>query len=214
TASIHYDKGSLAGLLLDILIRDASDNARSLDDVMRAMYERAYLAGRGFTEDEWWEEVRAAAGGRAFEDFHDRYVDGREPYPWGEVLPLAGLVLDERTERVARIGITTTGSDAGVEVVGVAPGGAGAAAGVLEGDLLRRIGGILVEDNGFGEAFRQRFGDRPAGATYEIVVDRGGTELTLEGTLSFADVTVTELREDPAAGEKARRIRLGILRGG
>lgn len=214
TASIHYDKGSLAGLLLDILIRDASDNARSLDDVMRAMYERAYLAGRGFTEDEWWEEVRAAAGGRAFDDFHDRYVDGREPYPWGEVLPLAGLVLDERTERVARIGITTTGSDAGVEVVGVAPGGAGAAAGVLEGDLLRRIGGILVEDNGFGEAFRQRFGDRPAGATYEIVVDRGGTELTLEGTLAFADVTVTELREDPAAGEKARRIRLGILRGG
>jgi predicted metalloprotease with PDZ domain len=29
TSHIYYDKGSLAGLLLDILIRDASDNRRS-----------------------------------------------------------------------------------------------------------------------------------------------------------------------------------------
>jgi predicted metalloprotease with PDZ domain len=35
TEYIYYPKGSLAGFLLDILIRDASDNRHSLDDVIR-----------------------------------------------------------------------------------------------------------------------------------------------------------------------------------
>src|SRR6185437_1806334 len=45
---IYYPKGSLAGLLLDIQIRDASDNARSLDDVMRQLYQNTFKKGRGF----------------------------------------------------------------------------------------------------------------------------------------------------------------------
>ena len=35
--------------MLDVLIRDASDNRRSLDDVMRELYRSAYKKGRGFT---------------------------------------------------------------------------------------------------------------------------------------------------------------------
>ena len=54
---------STAGLLLDILIRDASDNRRSLDDVLRGLYQSTYKKGRGFTTAEWWTAVSAAAGG-------------------------------------------------------------------------------------------------------------------------------------------------------
>ena len=50
---IYYQKGSLAGLLLDIMIRDASDNKHSLDTVMRELYTAAYKAGRGFTSDDF-----------------------------------------------------------------------------------------------------------------------------------------------------------------
>ena len=32
-------RAALAGFLLDILIRDASDNQHSLDDVMRGLYQ-------------------------------------------------------------------------------------------------------------------------------------------------------------------------------
>src|SRR5204862_10625 len=49
TEYIYYPKGSLAGLLIDIMIRDGSDNHSSLDDVMRTLYNSAYKAGRGFT---------------------------------------------------------------------------------------------------------------------------------------------------------------------
>jgi predicted metalloprotease with PDZ domain len=213
TSSIYYPKGSLAGLLLDVLIRDASDNARSLDDVLRAVYERTYLEGHGFTEEQWWTAVREAAGGRAFDDFHDAYVDGRAPYPWPELLPLAGLRLRTDTEQLPRIGITSSDSQEGTRIIEVAPGSAAAAAGVLPDDLLVSVGDIQVEDVGFGQEFRVRFAGRPAGSTYPMVVERAGERVTLTAELQFVEVTSARLEEDPAAGEKARRIRSGILGG-
>ena len=212
TATIYYDKGSLAGFMLDVLIRDASDNARSLDDVMRRMYQTAYLEGEGFTEEEWWAAVRQAAGGRDFQDFHDRFVDGREPYPWDEILPLAGLTLDVQVASVPRIGITTQGSEDGVLVVDVVPGSAAGAAGVQPNDILVRVAGIPAEDNSFGEVFRNRFEGQAPGTPYEIVVHRDGQELTLSASLQFAEVTTSQLMEDPSASAKAVRIRNGILR--
>jgi predicted metalloprotease with PDZ domain len=49
TEYIYYPKGSLAGLLLDIMIRDASQIAKSFDDVMRSLYQSSYNRGLGFT---------------------------------------------------------------------------------------------------------------------------------------------------------------------
>src|SRR4051812_48023919 len=66
---IYYPKGSLAGLLLDVMIRDASNNRRSLDDVMRELYTSNYKNDRGFTSDEWWSAVTRAANGKSFRDF-------------------------------------------------------------------------------------------------------------------------------------------------
>ena len=103
---IYYPKGSLAGLLLDIQIRDASDNARSLDDVMRQLYQNTFKKGRGFTAADFWPEVSRAAGGRPFEDFLARYVDGRESYPFDRILPLAGMRVALDTLREPRLGST------------------------------------------------------------------------------------------------------------
>jgi predicted metalloprotease with PDZ domain len=213
TSSIYYDKGSLAGLMLDILIRDASDNRRSLDDVMKTMYEDAYLAGRGFTEDEWWTAVRDAAGGRSFRDFHDRYVDGRDPYPWEEILPLAGLRLEEDFERVPRMGVTTNASAEGVVVVDVLPDGSAGQAGVQSGDRLISVGEVEVEDNTFGALFRGLYANSRSGTGYDIVVERGGRRLTLPAQLEFQDVANPRMVEISDASEKAVRIRNGLLTG-
>jgi predicted metalloprotease with PDZ domain len=213
TAMIYYPKGSLAGLMLDILIRDASDNARSLDDVMKTVYEGSYGRDRGFTEEQWWAAVQSAAGGRTFQDFHDAYIDGREPYPWEEILPLAGLRLRVDVARVPRIGITTTGSAEGVRVAAVVPGGAGQAAGVRAGDLLVSVAGVDVANTDFGAVFRANFANAPAGTRYDIVAEREGQRLTLGAELRFEDVRSTAIDEDAAAPEKAVRIRNGLLTG-
>src|SRR4029079_7140994 len=65
TGYLYYPKGALAGLTLDIMIRDASDNKKSLDDVMRSVYTTTYKLGRGFTGQDWWGAVSAAAGGKS-----------------------------------------------------------------------------------------------------------------------------------------------------
>jgi S1-C subfamily serine protease len=98
-------------------------------------------------------------------------------------------------------------------VAAVTPGGAGAAAGVQVGDLLITVAGVDVGNTDFGAVFRANFGGAPAGTRYDIVVERGGQRLTLPAELRFDDVTSYTLEEDPAANEKAVRMRNGLLTG-
>jgi predicted metalloprotease with PDZ domain len=213
TQYLYYPKGSLAGLLLDVLVRDASDNRRSLDDVMRELYRSTYKSGRGFTGADWWGAVSRAAGGKSFKDFAARYVDGRMPYPWAQVLPLAGLRAVADTTREARLGIATGLDSAGAIVIrDVQPGSAAADAGVRSGDVLLRLGGIAVTDSTFGEQFRARFGQEE-GQSLPIEVRRDGRTVTLDGKVRLASRVETRLLVDSTASAKAVRVRAGIFSG-
>jgi predicted metalloprotease with PDZ domain len=210
---LYYPKGSLAGFLLDVLIRDASDNRRSLDDVMRELYRSTYKAGRGFTGAEWWRAVSRSAGGKSFNDFAARYVDGRMPYPWTQVLPLAGIRAVADTMHEARLGIATAlDSTGGIVIREVQPGSAADEAGVKSGDVLLRLGGIAVTDSTFGEQFRARFG-REDGQPLPIEVRRDGRDVALNGKVRLVARVETRLTVDSTASGKAARVRAGIFRG-
>ena len=211
TEQSYYPKGSLAGLMLDIAIRDASDNRASLDGVMRELYQTTYKRGRGFTAADFWGAVRRAANGRSFDEFVARYVDGRDPYPWPTVLGTIGLRIVP--DSVPRLGILTTADSTGAVVVReVAAGGPAQRAGVRAGDRLLRVGDISVDDNMFPLTFRSRYGGRPAGSALPLVVQRDGQMLTLPGQLAFA-ASLSRIVEDPGASPRAVRLRNGLLRG-
>lgn len=214
TGYIYYPKGALAGFLLDVMIRDASDNKAGLDDVMRDVYEASYKKGKGFGSDDWWGAVRRAAGGQsaAFDEFRTRYIDGREPFPYTRVLPLAGLRLRTDTMRSPRLGVLTQMDSAGVVVTDVEPESAADAAGIRPGDILVRVGDIAVNDPTFGERFRARY-RTGEGQTLPVVVRREGRETTLQLAIRMATTTrdVIEFAASPSA--KAARIRRGILTG-
>jgi len=210
TEYIYYPKGSLAGLLLDIMIRDASDNKHSLDDVMRGLYQSAYKHGKGFTSNDWWSAVSAAANGKSFDAFNAAYVDGREPFPWEAVLPLAGLRIHQ--ERVPRLGVVTQQDAGGILVRDVSPGSAAAKAGVRAGDYLISIGDIAVDDQQFGARLRAKYGASVEGAPLAIKIRRAGEPLMLQGELQFAPGDVM-VEADPSANAKAVTIREGILKG-
>jgi predicted metalloprotease with PDZ domain len=212
TADIYYDKGSLAGLLLDILIRDGSDNRRSLDDVMRGLYQSTFKRGKGFTTAEWWAEVTRAAGGRSFSEFSQKYIDGREPFPWKTVGALAGIRLQSDTTREIRLGVNTLSDSSRVFVTAVTRGSAADDAGIEPGDQLLRVGAIEVKDENFAIQFRARY-DSLVGTTIPVVVMRNDAERTVQMQVRRETIVQSHLQWDRAASAKAARIRNGILKG-
>jgi predicted metalloprotease with PDZ domain len=198
--------------MLDVMIRDGSDNAQSLDDVMRQLYQGTYKKGRGFTESDWWPAVTRAAGGRSFADFQMRYIDGREPYALDRILPMAGMRVVLDTLREPRLGIQSAADSSGIIVAGLIPGGAAQEAGVQVGDRLLALGDLSVDNPDFGEAFRSRYGKQDE-TPLPIKVRRGADTLTLNGTVKLAIRLERRIEADPAASAKAVRIRDAIFRG-
>ena len=96
----YYTKGSGLAMVLDLMIRGRTGNARSLDDALRELRRRTwdqpratyYLQGRGYTEDDVERAVSAAAG-TDMREFFQRYVAGREDPPFDAALAEAGLRL-------------------------------------------------------------------------------------------------------------------------
>jgi predicted metalloprotease with PDZ domain len=213
TENLYYPKGSLAGMLLDILIRDASGNGSSLDDVMSALYQATYKRGVGFTDEQFWAAVGKAAGGRSFDDFKRRYVEGREPFPYAAVFALAGLTVREDTLRAPRAGVETIQDSAGVRVVGVLPGSSADEAGVLPGDYLLSIGDMPADDPNFGVALGPKYLNAVEGDPMTIRIRRGRAQLDLPAKIHFAKRVEASISEDPAASPKARAIRAGLLSG-
>jgi predicted metalloprotease with PDZ domain len=212
TSTIYYPKGALAGFMIDVLIRDASDNRASLDDVMRRLYEESYKKGRGFTGEQWWGAVSAAAGGKSFTDFDARYVDGRDQYPWKTILPLAGLKLTADTIRIPVLGVTTAADSGGLLVRAVAPGSTADDAGMMAGDYLLSVNGMLVTERRFISRLREMLGTR-AGARVTFDVQRGDQIVELSGPLQVTERIAMHLVADPGASPKAVRIRSGLLHG-
>lgn len=213
TATIYYDKGSVAGLLLDILIRDASDNRGSLDGVMRQIYETTYKRGAGFSNEQWWAAVTRAAGGKSFAEFERRFVDGREAFPYDSILPLAALrLIVDRTVQPS-LGVSASPDEEGLRVMQVVISGPGATAGVQLGDYLITVGGLDVSDPLFQEKFNEKFAATPPGGTIPLEIRRGTQRLTLNAPVRFNTVETRRIIEMTSASPKALRIREGLLTG-
>ena len=212
TATIYYGKGSLAGFALDIMIRDASDNRSSLDNVMRDLYTTTYKRGAGFTVAQWWAAVTRAAGGQSFADFNRRYIDGREPFPWETLLPLAGMRLAADTIRQPRLGVSTLPDSTGIRVTQVLSGSAAANAGVREGDYIVSVGDIQVNDPNFGEQYRARYA-ASEGQMIPMKLRRGQETLDLQVRVELAATILRRVEAAPSPTSKAARVRNGILRG-
>jgi predicted metalloprotease with PDZ domain len=91
----YYTKGQVLGTLLDILIRDRTDNQKSLDDVMRAMNMDFAKQARFYRDSLDIRLTAEKVTGSSFEDFFTKYVSGAAPLPYQQTLALAGLELRE-----------------------------------------------------------------------------------------------------------------------
>ena len=212
SGGLYYPKGGFIGFLLDIMIRDATNNRASLDQVMRALYNDTYKHGRGFTRADWWGAVSRASGGKSFSDFARRYVDGREALPIDSVLQLAGLQSRSDTLREPRLGVATATDSAGVRLTDISPGGAAAAAGLRAGDRIVSIGDVTIANDDSFTTFRTRYTGTQL-TSLPLVIRRGGESITVQLPVRLFTRVQTRISPISGASQKAARIRAGILKG-
>lgn len=93
----YYDKGPLMGLILDFTIRNATENEKSLDDVMRLLYTTYYKKlKRGFTDAEFQQACEDIAGISLSREFE--YVYTTKEIDYSRYLGYAGLAISEEAD--------------------------------------------------------------------------------------------------------------------
>ena len=134
----YYNKGQLIGDMLDLAIRDATDNHKSLDDVLRSLNDLA-KQGKFYDESAGIRSVVEEVSGTSFEDFFRRYVSGLDEIPYDQFLAHAGLSLKNEFRQSADAGFLVGRSSDGPTVVAVTPGSGAQAAGLRVDDILGRV---------------------------------------------------------------------------
>jgi len=89
----YYNKGSILGLLLDLEIRKRSKGAKSLDDVMRYLYNEFFKKDRNYTPEDFQKSCEVMAGS-SLEEFFGRFVRGKDELDYDAGLASAGLRLE------------------------------------------------------------------------------------------------------------------------
>jgi len=205
----YYTKGQVLGDLLDILIRDRTNNAKSLDDVVRSMNNDFAKQGKFYRDSlDVRLEAEKVAGG-SFEEFFQKYVSGTEPFPYQQILGLAGLDLRSTERRFATLGFAGEREASGGFVLkAVDADGPASQAGL-------RVGDAILTWNG-GEVPRRPgrwVMDQNPGDLLTLRIRREDKELSVQFRLGEFKKTAYEVLEDTQATDKARRIREGLLRG-
>ncbi|WDZ95437.1 M61 family metallopeptidase [Herbaspirillum sp. WKF16] len=150
----YYTKGSLVALGLDLTIRAQTRGRRSLDDVMRGLWERHgrdfYEGGAQGVPEDGILALMEELSGADLKRFYERFIRGTEDLPLGELLPAFGVSYDDALPRDAKpwLGarVSKDGGDAKLAVVH--EGGPAMQAGLSAGDKLVAIDGLRVPASG------------------------------------------------------------------
>ena len=145
----YYGKGSLIALAFDLTIRAKTDGKKSLDDVMRALWQRFGrdfypTTGRGVSEEEV-EALFDEISGIKMKPLFERYVRGTVELPLARLYaPFGVKLVDERRSAKPSFdaGIGREGADC--KLMNVHEGGAAHAAGMSAGDLVVAVDGLRV----------------------------------------------------------------------
>jgi len=148
----YYAKGSLVGLGLDLTIRAKTNGKRSLDDIMRALWQkfgRDFYNGkpRGVTPQEV-EALFDTVAGFKLKTFFDKYIRGTDDVPLAKLLPQFGVgYKDERKSSKPSLDVNIGREGADCKLSAVHDGGAAQKAGLSANDLLVAIDGLRVSGN-------------------------------------------------------------------
>jgi predicted metalloprotease with PDZ domain len=205
----YYEKGALVAALLDVEIRKASGGAKSMDDVLRALYTDFFKKGHGYTAEEFQKTAEAAAG-KSLDDFFRKYVRGREEIDYNGVFNGIGLQLDAVpvSAEQAFLGAETTQQGERLTVTAVPSDTPAYEQGLNTGDQIVAVDGIRSN-----QAFLQSaIAAKKPGDKLRLTVFRFDEMRTMEITLSGKVSTEYRLTPVQNPGGDQKRLYQGWLR--
>lgn len=182
--SDYYDKGGNLFFLLDMEIRQSSANKSSLDDVMKAMFQRFRLGKKGYTVDDFQKASEEFAG-KSLKNFFEDYVHGTKPLEWEKAFGYTGLELVPRdTTLKPWLGAFTSDAGAGARINRLAAGSPAYDAGMNLGDEILAMNGLRVRTSDLN----QRIPEMKAGEKLKFAVFRDDMLREFEVTLHNQEV--------------------------
>jgi len=151
SGSTHL-QGEVLGALLDLIIRDATNGKRSMDDVMREMFKQ-FSAEKGFTSKDIEQTITDVCGCSVHQFFQD-YILGKKQIDFKKYLHLLGLeytiewkdAVSDDNKPVAdlRIFSYTLPNENTIRIGITNPLGCWGKAGLHTGDILKAVNGKVI----------------------------------------------------------------------
>ena len=224
----YYLKGELVGLVLDLAIRDRTRGRKSLDDVMRALYERYPFNGPGIPEPhmggkDGWREAIEDVTGLSWRAFWAKYIDGTDEVDLELFLGKVGWRLkpvhkDDKPEEKAKkgdyatsgawLGVETKDVDRRLRVAYVLVDSPALRAGVSPEDELVALDGYQINDK---EALDKRLREREARDRVVLTIFRRGELVFLDVTLAAPPPEKWVVEEATRVSARAKRVRRAWL---
>lgn len=199
----YYNKGELLGVLLDLKMRDSTDDRTSLEDLFRWMNEQYAKQGEFFQDSASIREGIERLSKSDFRDFFQKYVSGIDEIPWDTYFRSVGLRLTSAEVTFADPGFQATRAfDQSPTVVQVEPSSAADRAGLKVGDVILEINGQQA-----GRDFERKVADLGPGAMLRLEISRSSLQQDLQWILSSSKQKVFRLQDVPdiTAKQKSRR---------
>ena len=205
----YYTKGQVLGVLLDIVIRDRTDNQHSLDDLLRVLNTDFAKEGRFYRDSlDIRLEAEKLTGG-SLEDFFDKYVASATPLPYSDLLNRAGLELHSRESVRATLGfLPQREASAPWTVISVDANSSAQKAALQVGDEIIRWNGGDVPRRPERWAGQQKPGD-----VLHLRIRHDGEEKSVDLTLGEVRERFFQIAEIPTPNDRAHRIRDGLYHG-
>lgn len=199
----YYNKGELLGVLVDLKMRDSTDDRTSLEDLFHWLNERYAKQGKFFQDSESIRQAVETLSNSDFREFFQKYVSGVEELPWDSSFSRVGLRVTTDEVMFADPGFQATRAfDQSPTVVQVEPSSAADRAGLKAGD-------VIVEINGqhAGRDFERRIAGLGPGAMLRVTIVRSGVKQDLQWSLGSSKQKVFRLQDVPGitAKQKSRR---------
>jgi predicted metalloprotease with PDZ domain len=200
----YYGNGAVAAMCLDLMLRRATAGARSLDDVLRGLYDATFARGRGYTFEDVQGVLREVAGGDAV-GWLRSMIDERLDPDFTALLASFGVRVRVRDADRAYLGLHF--ESGGTVIASVVRGGPACTAGLHPGDELIAVDELRVDAARWPDVWQAV---AKVGKPTNVLFARRGLVRRLDVVPSAAPGTVV-LEVDEGAPVEASRLLAGWL---